>query len=89
MKKKLFTLLTMAGVALAFIGCSSTGEVVRLDYGVEESIISRGLEETRLPDGRLKVTAHLRNTENRRIQVQVNCQFKDENGTVVDATWRT
>ena len=29
---------------------------------------------------RLEVVAHLRNRENRRIEVQANCVFKDQNG---------
>ena len=33
-----------------------------------------------LPDGRLELTANLRNREERRIDVQVNCVFKDEQG---------
>jgi hypothetical protein len=34
-----------------------------------------------LDDGRLEVVMHLRNRENRRIEVQANCVFKDEDGT--------
>ena len=33
-----------------------------------------------LPDGRLEVTVQLRNRENRRLEVQANCVFKDVNG---------
>ncbi len=33
-----------------------------------------------MPDGRLEVIAELRNLENRRIEVQANCVFKDQNG---------
>jgi hypothetical protein len=54
--------------------------VVLLDPGVQYSVTCSGLQEMTLPDGRLQVTAHLRNRENRRIEVQVNCVFKDQNG---------
>ena len=38
------------------------------------------IRDRTLPDGRLEVVAHLRNRENRRIEVQANCVFKDQNG---------
>jgi hypothetical protein len=43
-----------------------------------------------LPDGRLRVIANLRNREARRIQVQVSCVFKDEDGfpTGEKSNWR-
>src|SRR5262245_34270474 len=86
MKKNLLAMLTLAGLALALTGCGSVGELVMLSEGVENSVSYNGLQETRLPDGRLEVSARLRNREERRIQVQVNCEFKDENGVVIDAT---
>ena len=54
--------------------------VVLLDPGVQYSVTCSGLQEQTLPDGRLEVVAHLRNRENRRIEVQANCVFKDQNG---------
>ena len=54
--------------------------VVLMDPGVQYSLTCSGLEEQTLPDGRLQVIAHLRNRENRRIEVQANCVFKDQNG---------
>ena len=36
--------------------------------------------ERTLPDGRFEVVANVKNRENRRIQVQINCVFKDEQG---------
>ncbi len=59
---------------------------VLLDKGAQKSVTCDGLEPQRLPDGRLQVAANLRNRENRRIQVQVNCEFKDAQGFVVDST---
>lgn len=59
----------------------STEPVVLLDPGVQYSITTTGQPQARvLDDGRLEVTAQLRNRENRRIEVQANCVFKDVNG---------
>ncbi len=61
--------------------------VVLLDPGVQYSVTCSGVQEQTLPDGRLEVIAHLRNRENRRIEVQANCVFKDQNGfTIGDET---
>ena len=54
--------------------------VVLLDPGVQYSVTYTGVQEQTLPDGRLQVVVHLRNRENRRIEVQANCVFKDQNG---------
>ena len=59
---------------------------VLLDKGAQYSVTCPGIQESRLPDGRLQVFANLRNRENRRIQVQVNCVFKDAQGFVVEET---
>ena len=53
---------------------------VVLDPGAQHSITCTGLHEATLTDGRLEVTAQIRNRENRRIEVQANCVFKDGNG---------
>lgn len=53
---------------------------VLMDPGAQRSVTSSGLQETRLDDGRLKVSCILQNRENRRIQVQVQCVFKDGAG---------
>jgi hypothetical protein len=57
---------------------------VLLDRGVQYSVTSAGLQETVLDDGRMQVKANVRNRENRRIQVQVDCQFKDDQGFVTE-----
>jgi hypothetical protein len=59
---------------------------VALDSGAQYSVTCPGLQETTLPDGRLQVVAKVRNRENRRIQVQINCEFKDAQGFPVDST---
>ena len=59
---------------------------VLLDPGAQRSVTCSGLQETTLPDGRMKVVANVRNRENRRIQVQINCEFKDAQGFPIDPT---
>jgi uncharacterized protein YcfL len=59
---------------------------VVLDKGVQRSVTYSGLQERVRDDGRLEVAANIRNRENRRIEVQVNCEFKDDQGFVVDST---
>ena len=54
--------------------------VVLLDPGVQYSVTYSGVQSRTLEDGRLQVTVQLRNRENRRIEVQANCVFKDQNG---------
>jgi len=62
------------------VGYETREPVVLLDPGVQYSVTCSGIQEQTLPDGRLEVVAHLRNRENRRIEVQANCVFKDQNG---------
>ena len=64
----------------------TTAKFVALDSGAQRSVTCPGLQERRLEDGRLEVVANLRNRENRRIEVQVNCVFKDEQNFPVDET---
>ena len=60
-------------------GYETREPVVLLDPGVQYSVTCSGIQEQTLPDGRLEVIAHLRNRENRRIEVQADCVFKDQN----------
>lgn len=64
---------------------------VLLDSGAQRSVTSPGIQRTTLPDGRLRVLANVRNRENRRIQVQINCVFKDDQGfpTGDQTAWQT
>ncbi len=75
----------------AFAPQSTTGfdtenkeKFVLLDKMTQYSVTTSGLQETVLTDGRLQVKANVRNRENRRIQVQVDCQFKDAQGFVTE-----
>ena len=65
-------------------------QLVLMDAMVQRSVTSPGIQQTRLPDGRLEVAANLRNREGRRIQVQAQCEFKDGQGFTIDSTpWNT
>ncbi len=58
----------------------NTDRFVLLDQPAQYSVTCTGLQERMLGDGRLEVVANVKNRESRRIQVQVNCVFKDEQG---------
>ena len=65
---------------------------VLMDPGAQRSITLAGpIQQGVLADGRLEVVANIRNRENRRIQVQVNCVFKDAQGfsTGDETPWQT
>jgi hypothetical protein len=59
---------------------------VLLDKVAYHSVTCQSLQETRYPDGRLQVLANLQNLQNHRIQMQVNCVFKDAQGFSVEDT---
>ncbi|MBI5380460.1 MAG: YcfL family protein [Opitutae bacterium] len=69
----------------------NTEKFVLLDKPTQVSITCTGLQERMLSDGRLEVVANVKNRENRRLQVQINCVFKDDQGfTSGDETpWTT
>src|SRR2546423_1592086 len=58
----------------------NTDRFVLLDQPAQYSVTCTGLQERWLGDGRLEVVANVKNRENRRLQVQINCVFKDEQG---------
>ena len=58
----------------------NTEKFVLLDKPTQTSVTCTGLQERTLPDGRLEIVANVKNRENRRIQVQIGCVFKDEQG---------
>lgn len=69
----------------------NTEAFVLMDKQVQYSVTSTGIQYRNLPDGRLEVTANIKNRENRRIQVQVGCVFKNEEGfsTGDETPWQT
>ncbi len=102
MKRILLTTLACAPMALGLGGCKHEGayapvntekynlevaaKFVLLDPGAQRSVTCAGLQEGRTQDGRLQVKANVRNRENRRLEVQINCVFKDEQGFTVEET---
>jgi len=106
MKRTLITFLSLSAALFVLNGCASggaylpknttkydyenTSNFVDMDARVQRSVTCSGIQETRLPDGRLKVAANVRNREERRLQVQVQCEFKDGQGFALDSTpWVT
>jgi uncharacterized protein YcfL len=68
----------------------ATAPFVLMSPGAQNSVTVADIRSETLADGRLQVAANVRNRENRRIQVQANCEFKDTNGIVVDPSpWQT
>jgi len=65
--------------------------VVLMDPMVQQSVTSGGVFFKTRESGRLEVTAKLQSRDPRRIQVQVQCVFKDANGFGVDdeTPWQT
>lgn len=96
--KKLFLLLST--VVLIASGCARGGayspkntakfnqedaaKFVLLDADMQHAVTCTGIQEGRTQDGRLKLVANLRNRENRRIEVQVSCVFKDAQAFAID-----
>ena len=69
----------------------NTDRFVLLDQPAQTSVTCTGLQEIPLADGRMEVVANVKNRENRRIQVQINCVFKDAQGfsTGDETPWQT
>lgn len=98
--KAIPALVSAAAIVAIITGCASGGayhpkntakynyeekaKFVLFDSGAQHSVTCPGVEEGRTSDGRMKVAANLRNRENRRIEVQANCVFKDNQGFAVD-----
>ena len=63
-----------------------TARFVEMDAGAQRSVTCTQMQLGRTTDGRMKVSANVRNRENRRIEVQASCVFKDPQGFKVDET---
>jgi hypothetical protein len=46
----------------------------------QTAVAGTGLQPRVLPDGRLEVVASVKNRENQKVKIQVNCVFKDDAG---------
>ena len=100
--KKLALFLSAAALAVLAGGCThggayepvnttkynleDTAKFVLFDDAAQRSVTCPGIQVGQTVDGRLKVAAKLRNRENRRIEVQANCEFKDAQGYAVNST---
>jgi hypothetical protein len=64
---------------------------VLMNKRVAKSVTVAGIQERILEDGRLEVTANVLSKDDRRIQVQISCVFKNENGfpTGDETPWTT
>jgi len=58
----------------------NTENFVLLDQPTQNSVTCTGIQWRPLADGRLEVVANVKNRESRRIEVQINCVFKDDQG---------
>jgi uncharacterized protein YcfL len=69
----------------------NTGQFAVMDRAVQYSVTCTGIQHHTTPDGRLEIVANIKNRENRRIQVQVGCVFRDaQNFSTGDETpWQT
>jgi len=70
----------------------NTEKFVLMDAPTQTSVTCTGLQEyVRPADGHLEVVANVKNRENRRIQVQISCVFKDAQGfsTGDETPWQT
>jgi predicted small secreted protein len=69
----------------------NTSQYALMGPRVQRSIDFSSTQQKYLEDGRLEIITNVRNRENRRIEVQISCVFKDErNFSTGDETpWRT
>ena len=87
--KNLITSLT-ASLTVLFVGCgtpsvqqssiANSSKFVALGSLGSQTVQCTALQETTLPDGRLQVRANILNRVNKRVDLQVNCVFKDDQG---------
>ncbi|KAB2659698.1 MAG: DUF1425 domain-containing protein [Verrucomicrobia bacterium] len=95
MKKIALSVIVCAATAALLTGCGGGASLpqntrkydfenqtnfVLTDVHVQRSITSSGIQQRVLEDGRLELVVNVRNRESRRIEVQIQCVFKDEQG---------
>lgn len=89
-------IFTLALSSSLLVGCVSEGartpkrpngsevenqaKFVLLDSEMQKAISCSGLQERRTTEGLLEVVAHVRNRLPRSIRVEINCDFKDQQG---------
>ncbi|MBC8325556.1 MAG: hypothetical protein H8E27_08020 [Verrucomicrobia subdivision 3 bacterium] len=93
MKTKLVLILS-AGAIIAGCGtpvakqaaAANNSKFVALGTLVGRTVKCTAMQETQLTDGRLQVRANILNLINKRVDLQVSCAFKDEQGFAIDTT---
>lgn len=96
MNNKTSLLLAATAGLMLLVGCATPGpftpqdttrytventeKFILLDKPTQVSVTCTGLQERTLADGRLEVVANVKNREARRIEVQINAVFKDDQG---------
>ena len=93
MKTKLILLLSVCAI---IGGCGATvaqqadaannSKFVALGTLGARTVKCTAMQETQLTDGRLQVRANILNLINKRVDLQVSCSFKDEQGFAIDTT---
>ncbi|MDG1889707.1 MAG: YcfL family protein [Verrucomicrobiota bacterium] len=94
--KRFLISTTAAVFCLVNLGCQSRGaytadipnaydlenqtSFVMMNKRVAQSVTVAGLQERVLEDGRLEVTANVLSRDKKRVQVQISCVFKNEDG---------
>ena len=83
-------LIFSAGLVIMLNGCgaptavqstiSNNSKFVALGSLGSRIVQCTGLQENTLPDGRLEVRANILNLVNKRVDLQINCIFKDAQG---------
>lgn len=69
----------------------NTDKFTLLDATVQHAIMCTGLQERPLADGRMEIVANLKNHDNRHIEVQADCVFKDAQSLPIgdETAWQT
>ena len=69
----------------------NTEKFESMDRPTQDAITCTGLQEHRTADGRLDVVVNVKNREDHRVEVQLRCVFKDDNGfsTGDETPWTT
>ena len=75
------TLLFLGLLAILTPGCKSPKyDVSVLSPSLDGIVECEDVQTRHTPDGRMEVTAYVQNLQAHRVQIQVNCVFKDDNG---------
>ena len=93
MKTKLILILSACAI---IIGCgapaaqqaaaANNSKFVALGTLGARTVKCTAMQETQLADGRLQVRANILNLINKRVDLQVSCAFKNEQGFAIDTT---